>query len=257
MGWPPSTDRARRSWKLFGIPIHIEASWLFIVAFLTWSLACDYFPSVVQGLSVGMYWAMGAASALLLYGCILLHELGHSFVARGQGMPVACITLFLFGGVAQVAGEAKRPSADLAVAVAGPLVSLLIAAGCFAIAPRLPMHTTLEVASVAVVHYLALINTGILFFNLLPGFPLDGGRIARAALWAWTGSLPQATRVASAIGLLLGLGFMGLGGWAILHGARISGLWYLLIGWFLRGAAQQSFYAAQLMERHEAVAILG
>ena len=246
MAWPSFVNRPRRSWQLFGIPIHIETSWLFIVAFLAWSLARDYLPSTTPGLAPWTYGVMGVVSAVLLYVCVLLHELGHSLVARGHGIPVACVTLFLFGGVAQVTREARSPSIELKVALAGPLVSLLIAGGCFVASTKLPVHSTLEVALVAVVRYLAMINTGLLLFNLLPGFPLDGGRIVRSILWAWTGSLPKATRIASAMGSLLGMGLVALGGWAILQGAWFTGIWYILLGLFLGNAARVSFrYARQ------------
>ena len=248
MAWLFSVDRQGTPWQLFGIPIHIEASWFLIVSFIAWSLARGYFPSTYVGLPAGLYWAMGVLAALLLYLCVLLHELGHSVVARGYGIPVRCVTLFMFGGVAQIARDAQRPAVELQVALAGPLVSALIAGACFAASRHLPAHHPLEVAAAGVVHYLAVINTGLIVFNLLPGFPLDGGRVLRAALWAWTGSLRRATRIASTLGSFLGIGLLMLGGWALTQGAWTTGMWYLLLGMFLRRMARASYDQAAWMD---------
>ena len=246
--WPRSAERQGTPWQLLGIPIHIEASWFLVVAFIAWSLARGYFPSTYAGLPTGLYWAMGVLAALLLYLCVLLHELGHSVVARHHGIPVRCVTLFMFGGVAQIARDARRPAIELQVALAGPLVSALIAGACFAASGHLPARQPLEVAGAAVVRYLAVINTGLIVFNMLPGFPLDGGRVLRAALWAWTGSLRRATRIASTLGLLLGLGLLALGGWALTQGAWSAGMWYILLGMFLRRMARASYDQAARME---------
>ena len=228
------------SWTLFGIPICVNTSWFFIVAFVAWSLSDGYFPSTYPGLGVGVYRAMGAAAALLLFVCVLLHELGHSLVAKLHGIPVRRVTLFIFGGVAEIGSDPARPSVELKVALAGPLVSALIAGICFLAASAVPVATPFDLVVVAIVRYLAAINTAIILFNLLPGFPLDGGRILRAALWSWTGSLPRATRLASFMGRLLAGGLLALGAWVMVKGEWMGGLWYVLLGFFLRDAALRS-----------------
>ena len=236
-GMGPRPDGA---WTLAGIPFHADASWLVIVALLTWSLAGGYFPSHYPSLPAALHWAMGLAASLLLFVCVLLHELGHALTARRCGIPVAGIVLFIFGGVAQLAREPRRPAVELAVTLAGPLVSVLLAAACFWLAAAIPIRSHWQLVAAAIARYLAVINTGILLFNLLPGLPLDGGRILRAALWGWTGDLRAATRIASLIGTLLGFGLMGLGILVLLRGAWVGGAWYLILGRFLRQAARLS-----------------
>lgn len=240
----------RWSWQLFGIPIRIHTSWFIVVAFVTWTLASRYFPDVHPGLPVAAYWVMGATAALLLFTCVLLHELGHSLVAKRHGIPVHRVTLFIFGGVAQIGREPQRPSVELKIALAGPLVSVLLAALCFAASALLPARQPAALAIAAILRYLALINTGVLLFNLLPGFPLDGGRVLRAAVWAWTGSLPRATRIASRIGSALGLALLALGAWEVVKGFWVHGAWSMLLGFFLRNAARRS--AGQPAPRSEA-----
>ena len=230
--------------QIFGIPIRINASWLLVVALVTWSLSHGYFPATSPGLPAVMYWAMGFGCALLLFVCVLLHELGHSLVAKRFGIPVPCVTLFLFGGVAQIGRDPQRPSAEFAIALAGPLVSVLIAIGCFAAARLITIHAPGHVGVVAIARYLAMINTALICFNLLPGFPLDGGRLVRATLWAWTGSRRTATRVASLMGTALGLGLFVLGVWTLAQGAWVGGVWYMVLGLFLRNTALTSYRAA-------------
>jgi Zn-dependent protease len=233
------------AWSLFGIPIRVEASWFAIAAFLAWSLSSRYFPSQLPGLSLSTYWLMGSAAALLLFACIVLHELGHSLVARRHGIRVSCVTLFMFGGVAQITDAPSRPSVELKVALAGPLVSVAIAFACARGAGALSVSGdgTLRL-SAEVLHYLASINIGVAVFNLLPGFPLDGGRILRAILWAWTGSRTRSLRMASGLGAAFGTLLLALGVWVMAHGAWVGGLWYLFLGMFLRGAALASYRQA-------------
>lgn len=228
-------------WRLFGIPLHVDRSWVFFVAFVAWTLATGYFPSVIPGLRPIVHWAMGVAAAVLLFACVLLHELGHALAARLQGIPVAGIMLFIFGGIAQIAREAKRPSVELRIALAGPLVSVLIAAVCAIISNRMPLTGPVDVVIFALVRYLALVNTAILVFNLLPGFPLDGGRVLRAVLWSITGSERRATRLTSLLGMALGLGLVACGIWFMGRGAWAMGLWYVFLGLFLHDAALGSF----------------
>jgi len=239
--WLEGPPPRRPGWTLFGIPIRINASWFAVAAFVAWTLARGYFPAVYPGLPAPAYWLMGAVSALLLFGCVLLHELGHSLAARSYGIPVACVTLFMFGGVAQIASDPRRPSAELIVALAGPLVSAAIAWLCFAASGAMPVEHGAQLVGYAVIRYLALINVLLLAFNLLPGFPLDGGRVLRAILWAWTGSLRRATRIASAVGVVFSLALLGLGVWVLTRGAWTGGLWYIVLGLFLRNAALASY----------------
>ena len=233
--------RPRSSLTIAGIPFHIAPSWLVVAAFMTWSLATGYFPSQYPWFSVPAYWGMGLAASLLLFGCILLHELGHALVARRCGITVLDMTLFLFGGVARLAADPRRPAIELLVALAGPLVSAALAGLCWLAGAWVHVDSRASLIAVAILRYLAMINIGLILFNLLPGFPLDGGRILRAAVWGWTGNLRAATRVASAIGSALGLGLIGLGIWVMVRGAGLHGLWYVLLGMFLRNAAQASF----------------
>lgn len=236
-----SADPVRPTARLFGIPLTIDRSWFAVALFLTWSLATGYFPWQVAGLAPATYWIMGATAAVLLFACVLLHELGHALTARLHGIPVAGITLFIFGGVARLAGESRRPSVELKVTLAGPLVSGLLALACRWLALHLPIETTAGLLAATVARYLVTINLAVLVFNLLPGFPLDGGRLVRAVLWAVLGDWRRATRIASALGMGLGYGLMALGAWLLFRGAWSAGLWNLLLGLFLRGAARASF----------------
>jgi Zn-dependent protease len=160
-------------------------------------------------------------------------------VAKAYGIPVSRVTLFIFGGVAHIAQEPRRPLVELVVALAGPLVSVVIAAGCFWAAGALTPSDA-GLIGLVILRYLAVVNTAIVVFNLLPGFPLDGGRLLRAALWAWSGDLRRATRIAGALGHGLGVALMGLGLMSLLRGHWINGVWYVLLGMFLRNAARVS-----------------
>ena len=227
--------------RLFGIPILLDTSWFIMLALVAWTLATGYFPAHMPGMGVAAYWFMGLVAAVLLFLCVLLHELGHSLVAKGYGIPVNRVTLFVFGGVAQIASDPKRPLVELAVALAGPLVSAVIAAGCFWASSHVVVQTHAQVVSLSIVRYLAVVNVAILVFNLLPGFPLDGGRVLRAALWAWWGDFRKATRIATLLGSALGIGLLALGLVSVIQGRWISGLWDILLGTFLRNAAKVSY----------------
>ena len=237
--------RSSRTWTLFGIPIHVSPSWYFVVVFVAWSLARGYFPFHCPRLAAPTYWGMGIASALLLFFCVVLHELGHALVARGFGIRVVGMTLFLFGGVAQIANDPKRPAVEFLVALAGPLVSGAIAWTCWLAGSAIAVDSRTSLIAAAILRYLAMINLGLILFNLLPGFPLDGGRVLRAALWGITGNLRTATRIASAIGSALGLGLIVMGVWSMVRGAGLHGLWYVFLGFFLRDAALASLRRSQ------------
>ncbi|HVS14265.1 MAG TPA: site-2 protease family protein [Thermoanaerobaculia bacterium] len=231
--------RKFRLFTVFGIPIGVDPSWLVVAVLVTWSLASSYFPMVSEGLEQWLYWTMGVAGALGLFTSVILHELGHSVVAQRYGLEIRGITLFLFGGVAELAEEPPNPRAELWVAIAGPVVSALLALSLFGVfvlaGPWLPG------AALSVVGYLATINLMLVLFNLVPAMPLDGGRILRAVLWARSGNLRRATRISSQIGGVFGLVLIGLGVLAFMRGNFIAGMWWFLIGLFLRSAAASSY----------------
>jgi len=226
--------------RAFGIPIRLDLSWFVVFLLVTWSLATRAFPTLVPGLGPVLAWSMGAAGALGLFGSVLLHELGHAVTAQRLGVRMRGITLFLFGGVAEMAEEPRTPKAEFLVAVAGPAVSvgLALAGGGAALLGR---AAGWPAPVVAVVGYLGLINGVLVAFNLIPAFPLDGGRVLRSALWAWKGSLRQATRISSAIGSAFGFALVAWGVWQVLQGEIFGGVWSFLIGMFLRNAARMSY----------------
>ena len=220
--------------RIAGIRIGINWSWLLVFALLTWSWATAIFPDQNPGLSDSTYWAMAVVAALLFFASILLHELGHAFQARREGMEIDGITLWLFGGVAQFKGMFPSAGAEFRIAIAGPLVSLVL--GILFVATAVAVHGAQVVDGVAA--WLGYINVTLLIFNLLPALPLDGGRVLRSALWAARGDFGWATRVAATIGR--GFGFLFIaGGVALFFWGRndIGGLWLAFIGWFLLGAA--------------------
>jgi len=236
--------------RILGIPIRVHASWLFIFFFVTWSLATGYLPDMLPGLSEPRYWAMGGVAALMLFASVLLHELGHSVVALRYRIPIGQITLFIFGGVAQMRKEPPHPRAEFLIAIAGPIVSFLLAALCLglvALLELLPAGTSVR-GLMVLGALLGTVNTQLGLFNLLPGFPLDGGRALRAGLWAWSHDFYRATSQAALVGLLFGISF-GLFGAFLLVGAlsgtlssavASSGGWIILLGAFLFAAARGS-----------------
>ncbi len=225
--------------NLLGFPIYLDLSWFAIVVLISWSLASRIFPTQVEGLSPGQYWTMGVLGALGLFASILAHELGHAVVARRFDLPMRGITLFIFGGVAEMTKEPPSAKAEFFVAIAGPIVSVLVSAACFAIAmfsgPAMPPSVS------AVIWYLATINAVVVVFNLIPAFPLDGGRVLRSILWHFTGNLRWATKVASSLGSAFGVYLIVFGFLNLLAGNLIGALWQILIGMFLRNAAQMSY----------------
>lgn len=228
--------------RIAGIPIHLDTSWFLILTLLSWSLARGYFPAELPALSSTAYGLLGVTSAVLLFVCVVLHELSHALVARRYGIPVARIVLFIFGGVAHITGSPGRPLREFLMALAGPVASLALAAACGGGRSLLPSTTPLMQMSQAVLQYLAVVNVALAVFNLLPGYPLDGGRMLRAVLWGWSGNFHNATRIAGAVGNGLGLALQVLGVVALVQGRWIGGMWYILIGFFLRQAALASYH---------------
>lgn len=230
--------------EVWGIPIRVHLSWVLVFGLVTWSLAAGYFPAEYPGWTVGSYWAIGAVTALAFFACILIHELGHSWVARRNGIPIESITLFVFGGVARISREPDRPGVEFRMALAGPATSFALAAlfaGAWQLARDVPL-----LAAPAI--WLARINFLVAVFNLVPGFPLDGGRLFRAAVWHFTGSLHRASQVASFAGQLVAFGLIGWGILTVMGGNVIGGMWLAFIGWFLQNAAAHSHAEANLRE---------
>jgi Zn-dependent protease len=240
-------------WKIgraLGIPIYVHASWFVVFFLVSSSLATGYLPEMLPGLSVPRYWGMGGIAALLLFLSVLLHELGHSYVALRYKIPIKQITLFIFGGMAHMGKEPPSPRAEFLIAMAGPLVSFILGAVCFSGAmalDALPMRSTLQ-GLVVLGSLLGMVNVQLGLFNLIPGFPLDGGRVLRAGLWALNKDFHRATSQASLAGIGFGvvLGLIGaalmVGTWSGALGQSIetNGGWLLFIGIFLFSAALSS-----------------
>lgn len=223
---------------VYGFKIRLDASWFILAVLVTWSLATGFFPVVVPNLSPTAYWLLGAGGALGLFTSIVVHELSHAVVARRNQIPMRGITLFIFGGVAEMDAEPPSAGAEFRMAAAGPLASFAIGAVLFLTQTvvRLPVPVA------ALVGYLGTINVVLAIFNLVPAFPLDGGRILRAALWHRWRNLRRATRVASTVGNTFGL-LLIVGGiyLVVARGEFIGGMWLALIGMFVRNAATASY----------------
>lgn len=226
--------------KLAGFDVRLDWTWIFLAVLIVWTLANGYFPSSFPGLSDQMYWIMGVLGAMGLFVSIILHELCHSLVGRHYGIPIKGITLFIFGGVAEMSDTPPDPKSELVMAAAGPLFSLI--AGTFLY--YLSQFGALNhwpVMLHGVLRYLSLINIAVGIFNLLPGFPLDGGRILRAILWWWKNDLKWATGIACQSGAALGFGMIFLGILFLIQANFISGLWMFLLGFFLQHISKMSF----------------
>jgi len=223
--------------KIAGIDIDINVSWIIILVLLTVSLATGWFPQLYPGWSTATYWLIAFLSSLLLFVSVLLHELAHSLVARRRGLPVKSITLFIFGGVSNIEREPQSPGVEFQIAFVGPLTSLVIGAICFLLqVPLRGSNSPLE----GILFYLAVTNILLGVFNLIPGFPLDGGRVLRSIVWRLTGNLRQATRVATLTGQVIAYLFILLGIWIFFVGDILDGIWLGFIGWFLLSAAQSA-----------------
>ena len=224
--------------RILGIPVRIDISWLFIFVWVTWSLAGNYFPGLYPAWSPWLIWGIGALTSVLFFTSVLLHELGHSLVARRQGLPVKDITLFIFGGVSEISEEPSTASDEFIMALSGPLVSFALA-GAFGLLYLLTRRLSEPVAALGL--FLAGINLSLGVFNLIPGFPLDGGRVLRAILWGARRDLSWATRWASRTGQAVAFVFILYGIVQAFSGNWVSGLWIALIGLFLDNAARSSY----------------
>jgi Zn-dependent protease/predicted transcriptional regulator len=222
--------------RVLGIPIGLDYSWFLIFGLITWSLAASYFPAQYPDWPGMLYWITGLVTSLLFFASVLLHELGHAVVARRFGVPVRSITLFVFGGVAQIGQEPPSAGAEFWIALAGPVVSGALAVVFDGLRNAAVPATPLQ----ALGTYLVYINAMLALFNLIPGYPLDGGRIFRAIVWEATHSLRRATQIAAGLGRLIAYLFIVIGVWQIVTGHLFNGLWIVFIGWFLESAAASS-----------------
>lgn len=226
--------------RLLGFTVRIDLSWFFIALLITWSLAVGLFPKMYEGLAPATYWWMGIAGALGLFASIIFHEFSHSLVARRYDIPIEGITLFIFGGVAEMTKEPGTPKAEFLMAIAGPIASFVLS-GAFLTLHLISELSGWPIPTQGVLRYLGWINGVLALFNLVPAFPLDGGRVLRATLWQRSGDLRGATRIASRMGSGFGLAFMIAGGFLFISGNLIGGIWWFLIGQFMRTASMTSY----------------
>jgi Zn-dependent protease/CBS domain-containing protein len=223
--------------RIAGIDIGIHYTWILIFILITWSLAVGYFPIQYPGWEGWVYWVASGVAAFLLFFSVLFHELAHSLLAKSRGLPVKGITLFLLGGISNLESEPEKPGVEFAVAIIGPIASVILA-GIFKAVDLLGFAGWGPVK--AVIDYMVTLNILLAAFNVLPGFPLDGGRVLRAIIWGATNDLKRATNIATIIGQAFGWLFIIGGVFIILSGDFMGGLWLVLIGWFLNSAAEAS-----------------
>jgi len=236
--------------RVIGIPIYLHFSWLIIFGLIVWTLSTGYFPAQYPDLPASSSWAKGLVASLLFFVSIVFHELGHAVVALRHGLRTRSITLFIFGGVAQLEKDPKDGRSEFWMAAAGPLVSLALA-GLFYTCATLPF---VNPSAAAVAKYLALINLILALFNLVPAFPMDGGRLLRGALWGPLGRA-RATRIASGAGTFFAFFLIFAGVFSLLRGDSLGGLWYILIGWFIKDASAASYQQVRLDEALRGVTV--
>lgn len=235
--------RAFKVASVRGVAIEMNPSWVLIVALLGWTLADDIFPSLYGGWSSAAYWSVGIGAALSLPISVVLHELSHASAAIRRGIPVKRIQLFIFGGNTEMTRQPKSPGEEFAIASAGPLTSLFIA--FIASLVGFAFRDQNEVTE-AIFVFILVENVAIAVFNLIPGFPLDGGRVFRAIAWRRTKSFRRATRIAAGTGEMVGYALMFTGAILLLGGLLMAGFWAGIVGWFLIGAAKAETQALQL-----------
>jgi Zn-dependent protease/CBS domain-containing protein len=244
--------------RIAGIEIGVHYTWLIIFFLIAWSLAAGLFPQLFPGWSSSAYWIVGVASAFLLFISVLIHELCHSLVAIHRGMKVHSIVLFIFGGVSNLEGEPERASVEFVMSIAGPLSSLALGGIFYGIAFALASSGDNSSPLFAVMYYMAFVNILLAIFNILPGFPLDGGRVLRSIIWGATRSLKTATVIAGNIGRVFGWALIAAGillifgvgfqiGFLVFQGL-ISGIWLIFIGWFLTNAADNAMREQSLRQ---------
>lgn len=238
------TSHSLKIGRVSGIEIAVHWSWLIVFALLTWSLATAFFPGYFPFWSPGTDWLVAAISSLLLFVSVLLHELAHSLVAQAQGLRVRNITLFVFGGVSNVESEPQTPGREFVMAAAGPVTSLIIGLLSYAVLRYSTSFLSTEVRGTLLA--LAFYNITLAVFNLIPAFPLDGGRVFRSVVWAITHNLRRATSIASFVGHLFGYLFIFGGVFMAISGDFLGGMWLVFIGWWLSNAAEISNRQVQL-----------
>ncbi len=226
--------------RFFGFEIRLDLSWFVVFLLVLWTFAQSVFPRRTPGLSSNEYILMAVSGAALFFASVLLHELAHSAMARARGIPVEGITLFIFGGIARIRSEATNPKDEFLITIVGPLSSALIGVMLLVLA-RMSEAVGLHRAVASVADYLALLNFILAAFNLVPGFPLDGGRLLRSLVWHVTKDVRKATRLASLTGQGFGFVMIGFGMLGLFQGFLVSGIWLIFIGWFLSQAAQASY----------------
>lgn len=231
--------------RLAGIPFFVNPSWFLIFAFVSYTLATQQLPLMLPGRQQWVYWLLGTVIALLFFSSLVAHEMGHSLISRAYGIPVRSITLHLFGGVAQLGKEVGRATEELWIALAGPAVSLVLS-GLFW-GGRTLVHDSAPTIG-ASLELVAMLNVGVVVFNMVPGFPLDGGRVLRALIWGVSGDYRKATNVAATAGKLIGSLLILLGVYLALSRNDLGSLWLALIGWFLINIARQSYIQAVIQD---------
>lgn len=231
--------------RIHGIEIAINWSWLIIFVLLTWSLAVFFFPPLFPFWSVATYWIVGAISSILLFASVLLHELAHSLVAESEGIPVHSITLFVFGGVSNIEREPPTARDEFLMAIAGPATSVVVGVVCYLL--FIGLIRTLPTPVLGILFAMAIYNVILGVFNLIPGFPLDGGRVFRAIVWGITGSFREATNIATILGQVFAYLFIFGGLFLAITGDFLSGIWLVFIGWFLNNAAVASRQQAEIV----------
>ncbi len=239
-------NRKYKLFRLAGFEVGIDPSWILLAVLVAWSLSTGYFPFKYRQLSYGQYWTMGIIGAIGLFLSIVAHEFCHSIVARRSGMPMKGITLFIFGGIAEMNEEPPNAKDEFLIAVVGPVSSFAMA-GIFYALYFMGGAAGWSIPFTGIMGYLGMINLLLAVFNLAPAFPLDGGRILRAALWSWKKDLRWATRIASRFGEGFGVLLIVLGILRVLNGFVVGGMWFILIGLFIRSAAKMSYQ--QLLTR--------
>ena len=240
-------SKSKKIVTLQGFDIKIDPSWVLIAALITWSLSTQYFPQTLPGETPTMYFVLAFTAMLAFFASLILHELAHAIVARQHGVEMTGITLFIFGGVAEMQSEPKTPRSEFLIALAGPVMSIALAVGFWVLA-RMTALINAEAELVELLGYLALINLVLAIFNLLPAFPLDGGRIFRAYIWGRSNNLMEATKAATRVSSVLAYMIIGLGVISLFSNGGIGALWLMMIGLFVLSAAK-STYQQQFAKR--------
>jgi len=238
---------AIKIFSVYGIDIRIDPSWLLVAALFVWNLSAQYFPELLPGLSQSTYISLGIVAMLGFFASLLLHELAHSVVAISYGLKITGITLFIFGGVAGLKSEPKDARSEFWIAIAGPAMSFALALFGSVMANVL-INMGANEPVIVLFAYLGLANLVLAIFNLVPAFPMDGGRVLRAFLWYLKSDLEYATRVASRLGTILGISFMAVGLFLVVSGAGVGGFWLILIGFFVFGSSRGA-YESQKVDR--------